>query len=164
MIRAYFLMGFEDLSKALAIREKVFVEEQGFSRELERDGLDACALHAVVEDEGVPCATGRLYSENGQWHIGRMAVLKEKRGLHLGDLLVRMLLDRAIRSGAEEVYVGAQKHAQGFYEKLSFEVCGPEYDEEGCAHVPMMTTKERIEKKLFGGCGGECASCGKCKG
>ncbi len=166
MVRAYFLLGVEDLSVPFRIRDEVFVKEQGFSAETEKDDMDVRALHAVIEEDGVPCGTGRLFFGDGGWHIGRMAVLREKRGLRYGDLLVRMLVDRALSIGAQEIYVGAQKHAQGFYEKLGFRICGEEYEEEGCPHVPMLLTKERADALLFGGCGAKegCAGCGGCEG
>ena len=166
MIKAYFLMENQDIAVPLSIREQVFVKEQGFSAELERDEMDASAIHVVVEDEGEPCGTGRLYYTDGGWHIGRMAVLSEKRGRKYGDLLVRMLVDKALNSGVEEIFVGAQLQAKGFYEKMGFQICGEGYDEEGCPHVPMVLSAQRAQQVLFGGCGGcsgggDCESCTK---
>ncbi len=172
MIRAYFLMGDQDISVPLDIRTKVFVDEQGFSKELEHDEIDQKAVHVVIEDDGLPCATGRLFFDNGLWHIGRMAVLKEKRGSRYGDLMIRMLAEKAFRAGVEEIHVGAQISARGFYEKMGFLVCGEEYAEEGVPHVPMMLTVSRAQEVLFGqgdcggcgGCGGGSSGCGGCGG
>ena len=164
MIRAFFLLGDQDLSAALKIRDEVFVNEQGFSAELERDDMDMRAVHAVLEDDDGPCGTARLFFDEGRWHIGRMAVLKEKRGRGYGDLMLRMMVDKALNADVDELYVGAQKRAQGFYDKLGFLVCGEEYLEEGCLHVPMLLTAERAHNVLFGGCGGQCGACAGCGG
>ncbi len=159
MIKGCLLLGVEDISEAYAIREEVFVREQGFSLENEKDEKDRFATHAILYNDDVPCATGRLYYDEGAWHIGRIAVLKEMRGKKLGDLLVRMLLDRALAFGAQSVYVGSQEHAIGFYEKMTFERAGDMYLDEGAPHYPMVTTRERMENILFAGCGGDCANC-----
>ena len=165
MIKAYFLMENQDISVPLKIRDEVFVKEQGFSAELEHDDIDATAIHVVIEDEDGPCGTGRLFYTDGGWHIGRMAVLKEKRGKKYGDLLVRMLVDKALNAGVEEIFVGAQLHAKGFYEKMGCLVCGEGYEEEGCPHVPMVLPAQRAIQILFSGCGGcgggDCESCEK---
>ena len=162
MIRAYFLLGVEDLSVPYALREEVFVKEQGFSAESERDEIDRMAMHAVLTEDGQPYATGRLFYQDGGWHIGRVCVLKEKRGSHFGDLIMRMLLDRARSLGAQDVTIGAQLTAEGFYEKFGFERCGDEYMDEHCPHVPMKVTMQKVESIVFGGCGGNCASCKGC--
>ena len=160
MIKAYFLMGIENLAPALDIRKAVFVDEQGFSPEGEQDEFDRQALHVIVED-GAPCGTGRLYFDGKKWCIGRVAVLKEKRGQHLGDLVMRMLLNQALGMKLESVYVGAQQQAVGFYEKYGFEPCGDAYMDEHCPHIPMRASMQKVEAMVFTGCGGDCASCGK---
>lgn len=162
MIKAYFVLGVEDISVPLSIRTKVFVDEQGFSLASENDDFDSRALHVIISDDDVPCATGRLYFANGVWNIGRVCVLSEKRALHLGDLVMRSLLDQAVHYGASEIRVDAQRQAQGFYEKLGFAVCGPEHDDEGVPHVPMSISSSKVSEFVFGGCGGDCKSCGKC--
>ena len=160
MIKAYFLMGIENLDSAMQIRKKVFVDEQGFSEENEQDSFDSQALHVIVED-GAPCGTGRLYFDGKTWCIGRVAVLKEKRGQHLGDLVMRMLLNQALQMKLDNLYVGAQKQAAAFYEKYGFEPCGEEYLDEHCPHVPMCASMQKVESMVFSGCGGDCANCGK---
>ena len=52
--------GLTNSPDAKAIRQSVFVEEQGF--EYEFDDIDETALHLVLYDENDnPCATGRLF-------------------------------------------------------------------------------------------------------
>ena len=82
-------------------------------------------------------ATGRIIIENGKYKIGRIAVLKEERGKQYGDFIVKMLVNKGFLSGAEEVYVGALKHAISFYKKIGFEECGEPYTDMGMLHYPM---------------------------
>ena len=52
--------GLNNSPDARAIRQSVFVEEQGF--EYEFDDIDEIALHLVLYDENDnPCATGDVY-------------------------------------------------------------------------------------------------------
>ena len=97
--------------------------------------------------------------------IGRVCVLKEARGRGLGDLVVRMLLYRALELGAGEIWLGAQLPAVGFYARYGFQPIGEIYDDEGVPHRWMTARAEEIN--LEGSCGGasRCAGCaGDCSG
>lgn len=121
------------------LRIDVFVNEQGFSREIEFDEYDSRVEHLCVFVDGKPAATGRFipYGVNAV-KIGRIAVKRELRGSGLGEKTVSELIRRARQNGAEKIFVGAQKQAQGFYEKCGFKETGePEYSEEGVPHINM---------------------------
>lgn len=136
----------DDLSDIVYIREKVFQEELHIPKSLEEDDNDKNAEFAVVykvvdspqgENEK-PVATGRLIVDaDGNYKIGRIAVLPEERGNQYGDMIVKMLINKAFTIGANEVYVGAQTHAIGFYEKMGFVSTGVEYNELGRKHLKM---------------------------
>lgn len=121
------------------LRIEIFVKEQGVPEENEFDEFDITVPHLVIFSDGEPVATGRIipYGENSV-KIGRIAVKKDKRGLHLGEKVVKELLRKSKEDGAEKVYVGAQTHAVGFYEKCGFQKVGtPEYLEENIPHYDM---------------------------
>ncbi len=152
MIEGRIVPGQGDKTDIFAIRMEVFVGEQGFAAETETDAIDEVALHALVLDGGKPAATARLYQQEGVYHIGRVAVRRAFRGRHLGEMAMRMLMVKAADLGAGEVHVGAQRQAEGFYARLGFEPCGPEYLDEDVPHVPM--------KAVVGdGCGCGCGGC-----
>ena len=113
-----------------AIRNKVFVEEQGVPPELEWDGLDEHSYHVVAyAPDGTPIGTGRLLQDG---HIGRVAVLEEWRGKGVGRALLEMLLVIANKMGYEEVKLHAQIRVLDFYKKRGFTKQGKEI---GRAHV-----------------------------
>ena len=63
-----------------AIRDQVFIQEQGVPAELEWDGHDEGCLHLLATDaEGRPIGTVRMLPDG---HIGRMAVLSPWRRRH----------------------------------------------------------------------------------
>ena len=73
--------------EARAIRQKVFVEEQGFMDEF--DDADASARHLVALDDGKPVGTCRFFHmADGAYIIGRIAVVAECRGKGIGAFLV----------------------------------------------------------------------------
>lgn len=122
------------------LRIEIFVKEQGVPEENEFDDFDLEVPHLVIFLDGEAVATGRNipYGENTV-KIGRIAVKKEKRGLHLGEKIVKELLRKAREDGAKTVKVGAQTHAVGFYEKCGFSFVGtPEYLEENIPHYDMI--------------------------
>ena len=138
MIITKWLLPGDDLKDAYVIRTEVFVKEQNVPMEIEMDELDKTAQHVVVYNGTKPIATGRLVIKEEGYLLGRIAVLKEQRGLHLGDLVVRMLVRKAFDMGAQEVHLHAQTKVQKFYEKLGFLAYGDIYDEAGIEHINMV--------------------------
>ena len=120
------------------IRRLVFIVEQHVPQDEEWDGRDEDSWHWIATDASdVPIGTGRLLPD-GQ--IGRMAVLNEHRGRGIGFAILEAAVDKARRLGMAEVFLHAQKHAIGFYEKAGFEPFGDEFDEAGIPHLAMRQT------------------------
>ncbi len=130
----------DNLEDCFEVRTKVFVEEQGFSAEIEIDDIDDFATHVIFFDDGKPIATGRTFpnAENiAEYVLGRIAVLKEYRGTGLGLEIMHALEEAAKQKGAATAILGAQRRAEKFYEKCGYEAYGEEYFEEYCPHIHM---------------------------
>mgnify|MGYP005961049843 CR=1 FL=1 len=117
--------GLANNADARLIRQQVFVEEQGFVNEF--DDIDHEAYHAVIYTGGYPIATGRLFDEKGEAHIGRICVRKAYRGRDLGRMIVEALEKQAEKVGYKEVGLSAQTRVQQFYEKLGYRAYGDVY-------------------------------------
>jgi predicted GNAT family N-acyltransferase len=124
-----------DMQRALAIRRRVFIEEQSVPEEIEMDTDDQRAFHALAILDGVAIGCGRML-EHGQSEvkIGRMAVLREFRKTGAGAHLLRFLIDRARERGIRKAILHAQLTAEGFYLKQGFSPVGGVFDEAGIAH------------------------------
>lgn len=125
-------------SQALEIRQKVFVEEQGFQNEF--DSVDLTAVHFVLFDDcDIPVATCRVFESDKKnvYILGRLAVTKENRGRNMGSLLVEKAEEYIKKIGAEELRLHSQCRAAAFYEKLGYTAFGDVEDDEGCPHIWM---------------------------
>jgi predicted GNAT family N-acyltransferase len=129
------------LGRAVAIRQRVFVEEQRVPPEIEideHDRTDTAAVHALAFVGDKPVGAGRFYTlEQGVVQIGRMAVLPAQRGTGVGKALLAALLAEAGRRGFGEARLHAQVHAAGFYRDAGFGDDGPELWDAGILHQPM---------------------------
>ncbi len=126
----------DDESAIRAIREAVFVAEQGVPAELEWDGRDArCAQVLALDSQGHPLGTARMLPDG---HIGRMAVLAAWRGQGVGRALLSELLRLAATQGLEKVWLHAQTRAADFYRRHGFRVVGKPFEEAGIPHVAMI--------------------------
>jgi predicted GNAT family N-acyltransferase len=124
--------------KAFALRHAVFVEEQEVPVELERDGHDAGAFHAVALLGDRCVGTGRLVvSPGGVGRVGRMAVDPAFRRRGLGDLVLLALEDHARAAGLREIELHAQCYVERFYAKHGYTREGEVFEEAGIAHVVM---------------------------
>lgn len=118
-----------------AVRETVFVLEQGVPPEIELDAHDRSALHALAEDAGGrPIGAGRLLADG---HIGRLAVLADWRGRRVGRALLDALVAAAARRGHREAVLNAQTQAIDFYRRAGFEISGAPFMEAGIPHQEM---------------------------
>ena len=109
--------GLANNADARLIRQQVFVEEQGFVNEF--DDIDAKAYHAVIYTGGYPIATGRLFDENGEAHIGRICVRKAYRGRDLGRMIVEALEKQAEKVGYKEVAYRRKREYSNFTRSLA---------------------------------------------
>jgi predicted GNAT family N-acyltransferase len=114
----------EAMRRAVAIRVRVFVEEQGvpLAEELdEHDESDAGAVHALAVVDGEAIGTGRYYPLDAERvQIGRMAVLPRGRGLGAGRSLLDALMAEAARRGFLRACLLAQVSASEFYRRAGF--------------------------------------------
>lgn len=117
------------------IREHVFINEQAVPPELEWDAEDAAATHFLAFEGDYPIGTARLLPDG---HIGRVSVLRDWRGLHVGDSLLRKAIAEAERAGLNQQMLSAQVHATAFYERHGFKIVSGEYLDAGIPHVDMV--------------------------
>lgn len=130
----------KEIEAALKIRCVVFCEEQGVSLPGEIDGLDDQCLHLVATIGGRVVGTSRIraYGENGLiGKIERVALIKDARGLGLGERLVRFASQALEARGHRSLLLNAQTVATGFYERLGYRAEGEVFDDEGIPHVAM---------------------------
>ncbi|WP_291728044.1 GNAT family N-acetyltransferase [Leisingera sp. F5] len=129
----------DDLAACFALRDRVFVVEQGVPAALDRDALDASATHLLAVQDATPVGTARIVFNDDTAKIGRVCVLPSTRGTGLGAKLIKAAVDTArAHPGIARAKLGAQVHAIGFYEKLGFTVLGPVYDDAGIDHRDMV--------------------------
>ena len=117
------------------IRETVFIEEQKFK--IEFDDTDDIATHIVMYIDNNPVGCCRLYKQENEYHIGRIAVLKPYRGKGYGEKILLNAERVAKEKGADSISLSAQVRASGFYEKLGYKKHGEIYFDEYCEHIAM---------------------------
>ena len=125
----------------MALRRRVFIEEQGVPEADEIDGKDAERTHFLSRDahgRAVGCACLRAYG--AQHKVERVAVLPELRGNGLGRDLMDAVEAHARSLGARDLVLHAQASVVVFYEMLGWTSIGPRFDEAGIEHQKMGKT------------------------
>ncbi len=120
----------------IGIRTAIFVEEQGFKDEF--DEVDKNCSHIVLYDNDKPIATCRYFSQNGVYHIGRVAIVKPYRGKHLGNEIMNIVESEIKNEGGKKIEISAQVRVKEFYKKLGYEEVGEIYLDEYCEHITMV--------------------------
>lgn len=123
---------------ALAIRYKVFVDEQKVPADLEIDEFENSSLHLVVYDVNKPIATARIYAlTDDTYKVQRVAVLKEYRTRGIGKKLMEEIERKAKILQAIKLTLGSQNTAIPFYEKLGYTISSAEFMDAGIPHHSM---------------------------
>jgi predicted GNAT family N-acyltransferase len=120
-----------------AIRTPVFIVEQLVTPEFEWDDIDVTAVHLLATQNNQPIGCLRIIDYH---KIGRMAVLKEFRGIGLGAALLLAAVTICKTHGRKNVVLSAQTHAIEFYKKAGFRVTSDVYCDVDIPHVDMQIT------------------------
>lgn len=127
---------FED---ALALRKRVFVEEQDVPLDREVDGRDPEATHFLVREGGEPVATARVREyDSSALTVERVAVVADRRGEGLGDAVMDAVELHVREEGYDRLVLDAQVPVVGFYERRGYAVQDDEpFDDAGIPHRRM---------------------------
>jgi len=122
--------------KITALRNAVFIVEQGISQHEEFEGDEKDFVHLSEYNGDELIAYARLKVDGDAAVIGRVAVRKDVRGA----AIMKFAEKEAQKRGAVMVKIHAQIHAKVFYEKIGYIADGEEFMEAGIPHVRMTKT------------------------
>ena len=145
MVKGQWFPQGSDISVPLRLRAAVF--SRG------RDSLDDMAQQVVVYQDDTPVGAARLWWADGAFRIGDVGVLPTERGKGFGDLLVRLLLFKAVTHHALMVEVSAPADISPFFARYGFAPA------DGSADSALAFMTLRGEDIALSHCGGSCADC-----
>ncbi len=121
MFIAKWKMGLVDFEGVRAVREAVFVTEQGVPYDEEFDSFDGLSFHLyITTEEGAPIAAARIHPEGNNTAIGRIAVIKQFRNDGYEEFALRMLLFKAQNLAGERITTLAPESSRELYERFGF--------------------------------------------
>ena len=127
-----------DLDGAIAVRERVFVVEQGVPASVELDGRDAEAVHLVAVDRPEQViGTLRLLFDGATVKVGRVAVDAVWRRHGIATAMLAEALAEAERRGCTRARLASQVDAVAVYERAGFAIESDVFEEAGIPHVWM---------------------------
>jgi len=126
-----------DVESAIALREEVFVREQGVPAEEEVDGRDGEALHLLATGGGRIVGTLRLLFDGETVKVGRVAVDKAWRRRGVAAAMLDEALAEGVRRGATRARLASQVEVVALYERAGFAVESGVFEEAGIPHVWM---------------------------
>ena len=124
-----------ELYEIVRARQEIFLMEQNIiCRDF--DGVDYDALHCYLWENGRVVAYMRAFMSEGEIRLGRFLTLRHGEGLgrRLMELSLPVVKERF---NSDKISFHAQKHAEGFYQKLGFVTVSDVFLEEGIEHVEM---------------------------
>ncbi len=141
MISTKWFQGKDKLNLVLSIRKEVLSQDTDKLTDL----YDEFAFNAVLYDEDKAAGTGRLLFKDGKYFIDMLCFKKQYKGLNYEDLLVRMLVRKAVTIGAEKTYIEVEEYQVELLENIGFNV--------------VSNDKNTILMVKAGDVGGDCGAC-----
>lgn len=141
----YRILKSEEIKKAFALREEVFVDEQKVPLEYEVDDRDSLedTIHVGVFEGDELLATARIMNINKDIvYFGRACVKKSCRGKGVGKFLF-ISMEETVKKFKKEnenktIRFSAQYHAMTFYEMLGYTKDNDDiFVEVGIEHISM---------------------------
>jgi len=129
-----------ELRAALAIRQEVFVAEQGIVEHTDQDQADETAIHLVARRGGQIVGTVRVFpraGRPGEWVGGRLAVAAGQRRGGAGAALVQEAVRTVARRGCTRFTATVQQANLPFFQRLGWTAEGEVFDIHGWPHQLM---------------------------
>lgn len=132
-----------DIAVPVAVRQRVFGRG--------KDALDDQSWLITVYREDAAVGSGRLWWADGRFQMGDVGVLEEERNRGYGDLLVRLLLYKALTHNAGVIALSAPESVAPFFARYGFI-----RETADGATVGMSIQGKDV---CLSHCGGNCAQC-----
>lgn len=134
----------KDAEVAAQIYTTVYEEELGLAGDL--SAADGFCQDALAYDGDIPVGVGSIMYDGDRFTITGVAVRKEHRRKRYGDFLVRLMVDKALMSNAQEIYLDARTGTEDFFAGIGFQVNGEAFERFGESWTPMKLTSNQIHK------------------
>lgn len=133
----------EQMQQVTAIRDAVLVQELQLSIQEEPD---AFCMYALVYEGETAVATGGISYDGESCQMKEVAVLPAFRGKKYGDFIVRLLIDKAMMSGAQMIDADVLQEVVQIFETVGFQAAGELYEKDGKRWFPMQLQTKNVHK------------------
>lgn len=137
-VRTWVVESLAEMGEVYAVREEVFVGEQGLTGNVRDDPDDRYSVHVLAAVGDTIVGTGRTFFIGDQGQIAWVAVRRRYRRHGVGWAIMQRLLEICREQGVRVVTLNAQTHALSFYEALGFEPVGRRFTMSRIEHQQMI--------------------------
>lgn len=139
----------QEQAAVYAIRNAVFVREQGLFRDSDKDEQDEYAIHLILKEEDDIVGTVRVFPDKAaksHWIGGRLAVRKDKRSFRAAARLVKEAMKQVKKNGCILFTAHIQMKNVPFFKKLGWTSIGPAKEYLKQPHQVMAADLSRISE------------------
>lgn len=120
MISTKWFQGIDNLEQPIEIRKNVFLREMNLDEGFISDIYDEFSFNVVAYEDELPIGTGRLIFKENKYFLDKICIIKDFRGKCYGDLIIRMLVRKAITINVEETYSYIDEKYKSIFNKVGF--------------------------------------------
>ncbi|MEP0985590.1 GNAT family N-acetyltransferase [Ekhidna sp.] len=131
----------EQLAEVFDFLETVFSVEQGIEKDLIPLPFEEQHWWCIKIDEHI-VATAAAWKDGREWHWGRLAVDKRRRGLGLGRKIASESLSVLFNSGIDEIIINARDITVTLLQSFGGKITGKTRNFSGHPITPMNIRRE----------------------
>ncbi len=124
MLEGIIINGKEDMHRVYTLRRIACEQFPRLRYKFVDKTGDQEAAHVIVIIDDEDAAVGTLFQDSGLnndiYILDKIFVKKEYQKEQLGDLVIKMLIDRAFRLGAKQIWVMSPPDVAGFFTRVGF--------------------------------------------
>ena len=136
----------QDMKGIMELIISVFNGEQAIPAELIPIPDELTPHWWCADEDGVITGSIALYQEYGEWHLGRFAVLPNRRGASVGSRLFETAVQDIFQSGIEVLYCEARDATVHIILKHGGKIIGEAVPFFKGNVTPMLISKDSFEK------------------
>ncbi len=129
------------------ISGEIFESEQGIPKSLTHIEDDKHPIWWYVLDNEIVVGTICAYFDNGECHMGRIAIIPSMRNRGIATKMIRQALEDLFSQGINIIYLEARDITVHMLEKMGGVVNGRAFEFYGDQCTPILIRKENYREK-----------------
>ena len=139
----------KDMDSIMSLVDNVFEGEQNIPRKFNPISEEKLPTWYCVENENEVVGAAVVFKEDGEWHMGRIAISPKMRGQHIGTKMLKFILEDVFNQNTDRVYLDARDTTVHIMKQFGAKIIGATTVFYNDNITPIVIEKETFKKAVI---------------